>query len=164
MRADIELLRADINRELEKIETLREEFDQFEEKLTLGPDDITNADKAVIGYILHNFYNGCENIFRSVARFFENNLEGTAWHRDLLKRMTLEIAGFRPRVIGDELYAILDDFRGFRHKFRHSYSFDLDWSREKVVAVKFSGALDLLKRDVGGFLQGLDAIEEGGDR
>ena len=163
MRADIELIRADIHNELEKIEKVYGEFNLWKGKLDLGPKEISNSDKTVIGYLLHNFYNGCENIFRSIGRFFENELEGTAWHRDLLKRMTLEIRGFRPRVISDDLYVLLDDFRGFRHKFRHSYSFELDWEREKVVAAKFSGALDLLKRDVGGFLRRLDAIGEGGE-
>jgi len=41
--------------------------------------------------------------------------------------MKLEVPGFRPRVIDDSLYRLLDDFRAFRHKFRHSYAFELDW-------------------------------------
>ncbi|MBW1820115.1 MAG: antitoxin [Deltaproteobacteria bacterium] len=163
MKADIELLRADIRSELEKIAKLNEEFTPFKGTLDLGSGDVSNAEKIMIGYIMHNFYNGCENIFRSIARFFENELDGTAWHRDLLKRMTLEIRGFRPRVITDDLYAFLDDFRGFQHKFRHSYSFELDWEREKVVAAKFSSSLEMLRRDVGKFLENLDMIEEGGD-
>ena len=108
--------------------------------------------------MLHSFYNGCENIFRSIARFFENSVSTRTWHKDLLKKMTLEIEGVRPRVISRELYLLLDDFRGFRHKFRHSYSFELDWEREKVVARKFDKALKMLKCEVREFLESLNSM------
>ncbi len=35
----------------------------------------------------------------AIARFFENDLGPQSWHRDLLKRMKLEIPGFRPKLI-----------------------------------------------------------------
>lgn len=40
--------------------------------------------------------------------------------------MKLSIEGYRPAVIDEELYLLLEDFRGFRHVFRHSYSFEPD--------------------------------------
>ena len=73
--------------------------------LPLNPSDFCNV----------GVYNGCENIFRSIARFFENDLGPTSWHKDLLKRMRMEIPGYRPKVIDDELYIILDDFRFLKH-------------------------------------------------
>mgnify|MGYP001821978684 CR=1 FL=1 len=36
-------------------------------------------------------------------------------------------------LIDDDLYRLFDDFRAFRHKFRHLYSFELDWERECIV-------------------------------
>ena len=137
MRADIELLKADIKSEMGKLEKLCQEFTSMTEKLGLSEDDVGKQDMIVLGYLMHNFYNGCENMFRSIARFFENEMDADSWHKDLLRRMTFEIEGFRPRVISDQLYLLLDDFRGFRHKFRYTYSFELDWEREKVVARKF---------------------------
>jgi hypothetical protein len=74
--------------------------------------------------------------------------------------MRLEIDGFRPAVIDDELYRLLDDFRGFRHVFRSAYSFELDWERELVVARRFERAAALLRTQVGGFLARLDQLQD----
>ena len=158
MKVDVTLLKADIEYELEKLEKVYNEFLPLKNKLSQSDDEVTTYDKAVVGYLLHSFYNGCENIFRSIARFFENSVSTRTWHKDLLKKMTLEIEGVRPRVISKELYLLLDDFRGFRHKFRHSYSFELDWEREKVVARKFDKALKMLKCEIREFLESLNSM------
>ena len=160
MKADIELLKADIRDEMGKIKRLYQEFVPMEEKLNLSEDNITNYDKVVIGYFMHNFYNGCENIFRTIARFFENDLSADSWHKDLLRRMTFEIEGFRPRVISEQLYLLLDDFRGFKHKFRYTYSFELDWEREKVVARKFTKTWELMQDEMQLLIQKLESILE----
>lgn len=159
MKYSIELLKADIMDELEKLAVIEREFLKIEEKISLDSEDMSFYDRGAIGYILHNFYNGCENIFRLIARFFENDLEPNGWHRDLLKRMNMEINGFRPRVIDKELYRLLDDFRAFRHKFRHTYSFELDWEKEQVVARKLPKTFSLLQGQMKLFLRFLDQIE-----
>ncbi len=134
------MLKADVADELRKIERLETAFGEAEPKLALSPDEVGAYDRAAIGYLLHNFYNGCENIFKAIARFFENDLGPQTWHADLLKRMKLEIKEYRPAVIDEELYMLLEDFRGFRHVFRHSYSFELDWEKERLVARKLRRA------------------------
>ena len=73
--------------ELRKIAQLREDFVQTEPLLSKDASDVPFYDRAAVGYYLHCFYNGCENIFRAVARFFENDLTADSWHADLLKRM-----------------------------------------------------------------------------
>jgi hypothetical protein len=120
MKFNLELLRADIDDELRKIVLLEAAFAPAEAKLDLASDQVPIYDRAAIGYFLHNFYNGAESIFKAIARFFENDIGPQTWHADLLKRMKLEIAGYRPSVIDEELYRLLDDFRGFRHVFRHN--------------------------------------------
>lgn len=160
MKYDLELLKADILDELTKIEELVRDFRSVESKLGLPQEDVPFYDRAAIGYYLHSFYNGCENIFRSVARFFENDLGPKAWHSDLLKRMKLAIPGYRPAVIDDALYRLLDDFRGFRHKFRHSYSFELDWEKERLLAERFPDAAALLRKRLDSFLMELEQIDE----
>ena len=99
------------------------------------------------------------SVFSSIARFFENGLGPQSWHRDLLKRMNLEINGFRPKLIDEALYRLLDDFRAFRHKFRHLYSFELDWERECIVAGKFPETVKKFKRQVNGFLKKLEQVD-----
>jgi len=163
MKYNVELLSADILDELAKVRRMIEEFASLSDKLDFPAKEITPYDKAAIGYYLHSFYNGCENIFRNIALFFENELQANSWHRNILKRMKLEIRGFRPRVISDELYLILEDFRGFRHKFRHSYSYELDWEKERIVALKLEKAHKMLQNEILQFLEHLKAIDKEAD-
>lgn len=159
MKYNLELLKADIYDELGKLERLEQEFSKVEKMIDLSAEKVSYIDRGAIGYLLHNFYNGCENIFRSIARFFENDLEPQDWHKDLLKRMNLEISGFRPKVIDKELYRLLDDFRAFRHKFRHSYAFELDWEKECLVAKKFPDTAKKFKNQINIFLSMLEQID-----
>ena len=160
MKHEIALLKADIQEELSKLERVLEEFRPFASQLDLSDKEVSNYDKMVVGYLLHSFYNGCENIFRLVARVFENDIESESWYRSLLRRMKLDVPEYRPRLLSEELYACLDDFRGFRHRFRHSYSFELDWEREKVVARKLEPAFKMLKDDLSKFLAKLDSLPD----
>lgn len=159
MKYNLELLKADVEDELRKLERLEEAFSAIAPKLMLASNEVGDYDRGAIGYYLHNFYNGCESIFRSISRFFENDLGPQTWHADLLKRMKLEIADYRPAVIDEELYRLLEDFRGFRHVFRHSYSFELDWDRECPVARKLPRAGALLRQQVEAFLGRLSEVE-----
>ena len=137
MKFNIVLLEADIRDEMENLRQLSVEYYSIEKLLKRANEDVNFFDKAATGYFLHSFYNGCENIFSMIARFFENDLGPQSWHRDLLKRMKLEIPGYRPRLIDEETYLVLNEFRAFRHVFRHCYSFQLEWEREKIVAEKY---------------------------
>jgi len=159
MQYNLELLHADIQNELEKLGKLEKEFSVSADELVEKEDDVSLYDRSAIGYYLHSFYNGCENVFRAVARFFENDVGPQTWHADLLKRMKLRIEGYRPAVIDEELYLLLDDFRGFRHKFRHSYSFELDWERERIVAKKFHKTAGMFRLQVVAFLKNIGEIE-----
>ena len=158
MNARLALLRADVEDELAKLSELERVFDGVAEMLELPADEVSSYDRGAIGYLLHNFYNGCEVIFRRVAAFFENDIGRASWHADLLRRMKLEVEGYRPALIDDELYRLLEDFRGFRHVFRNAYSFQLDWERERLVARRFTRASRLLQDQVRTFLRGLDQI------
>ena len=82
------------------------------------------------GYWLHNLYCAFEDLFKVVAGFWENGV-GTdeSFHIHLLKRMQVRIEGIRPALISKESYAGLNEIRGFRHVFRHAYSYGLDDQR-----------------------------------
>ena len=159
MKYSLALLKADVQHEIHNIERIVAELQNVTLRLNLDDDNLPSYDRGAIGYILHNFYNGCENIFRCIARFFENDIEDTTWHRDLLRRMTIEVRGYRPAVIDDELYCLLDDFRAFRHKFRHSYAFELDWEKERMVAGKLVNTSRLFTEQIQQFLTELDALD-----
>jgi hypothetical protein len=159
MKYNRELLAADLRDELQKISGIVLELRKHAAMLERAADETPMYDRAAIGYFLHNFYNGCENVFRLIARFFENDLGPATWHADLLKRMKLSIPGFRPAVIDEELYRLLDDFRAFRHIFRQAYAFELDWDRERLVAAKLPQAANLLTEQVERFLTKLADLD-----
>ncbi len=89
------------------------------------------------GYALHNYYTGLEDVFRRVAETFENEIPSDRWHAGLLQRMALEIPGVRPAVISGELFERLDDLRGFRHFFRHSYGREIDPRKLQLLLERF---------------------------
>jgi hypothetical protein len=92
---------------------------------TMDPDSFTEL--AAAAYLLHNIYNALENSFEQISRSFENHVKDLAqWHKELLGKMFLEIPGIRPAVLPRELIGTLNDLRGFRHVFRHSYDFEID--------------------------------------
>lgn len=147
---NINLLISDIQDDLKKIEKLKQEYDYYIDMIS--SDEPDTYQKAVIGYYLHNFYNASENIFRNIARAFENQVDETSWHKDMLKRMKLSIDEIRPSVISEKLFNFLDDFRSFRHVFRHLYSAELDWQKEKIVADKLDETYKLLIQELNTFI------------
>jgi uncharacterized protein YutE (UPF0331/DUF86 family) len=79
------------------------------------------------GYWLHNLYCAYEELFKRVAGFWENNVSADGeYHIHLLRRMLLEIKGVRPPLLSEKSYNFLNGLRGFRHVFRHAYSYGLD--------------------------------------
>lgn len=92
-------------------------------KRNIDNEDLTNS----LAYKLHNLYSAYEDMFKLIAAFFENQIEDMAkYHTDLLKRMLIEIEGIRPNILSEESFKVLDELRGFRHVFRHAYSYELD--------------------------------------
>lgn len=82
------------------------------------------------GYWLHNLYCAYEDLFKIVSAFWENNIGNDgAFHRSLIRRMLLTIEGVRPALLSEKSYQHLDELRGFRHVFRHAYSYGLDDER-----------------------------------
>lgn len=96
----------------------------------------TDDEKTVyLAYYLHNLYCAFEDLFIEIARTFENKIEDPSrYHRELLKRMSIEVPSIRPWVITKDSYRTLDELRKFRHVFRHAYTYDID--REKVGNIK----------------------------
>ncbi len=156
MKETFAILRAEIKEELSQLEKVRIEYEALRPRAR--PENPTRDGVILIGFHLHSFYNGCENILRLIARFFENDLTSSTWHTDLLKRMMLEIEGIRPRVIDRELFKKLDDFRRFRHVFRSSYSFELDGEKLNLVARLFDETYENFVEAINGFLDNREKI------
>ncbi len=122
----------------QELNDIRDAVKRVENKLAeisqTVPDDFTIGGFA--NYV-HSFYNGVENIFKLIAEYVDESLpRSAAWHRELLNQMSLELQGLRPAVLTAELVSVLEDYLEFRHFFRHSYGFDLDWDELKPKAEK----------------------------
>jgi hypothetical protein len=118
----------------------------------------STIDAIVIAEILTNYYTCLETIFLRTSEYFENNLNSTRWHQDLLEKMTLQIEGIRPQVISDEAAPNLEELLHFRHFCRYYLEFDYDWDRLDFVLKKFTRARPLLRRDLATFLAFLDQL------
>lgn len=105
-----------------------------------------------MGYQIHNLYSAFEQLFETVARFFENRLEEERYHVDLLRRMRLEIEGVRPALVSDEAFVLLDELRRFRHLFRHAYTTDLKPENLADLLSKAERLRPVHRRDVAEFL------------
>jgi len=113
----------------------------------------------VVAYRLHSLYTALENIFRNIASAFENNLDVSSWHRDLLQRMRLDLTPIRPAVIDAEAYEKLDEMRRFRHVFRTLYGVELDPLRLGLVLRKALELKPLYRVQIERFLEFLRGIE-----
>ena len=123
--AQLASLGAVITEDLAAIERLNVELSKLIASLAAPEPEF--RDMAAVAYVLHNVYCALESGFEQVSRTFENHITDPAqWHRELLAKMFLEIPAVRPAVLPADLRGFLNDLRGFRHLFRHSYDFQLD--------------------------------------
>ena len=82
---DIERLRAELKYDTEQIETLHSSNQKAAERIKAGAIDY--LDYAALGYTIHNLFSIMENGCFRIAKFFENNLSESTWHKELLNRM-----------------------------------------------------------------------------
>ncbi|OQW92848.1 MAG: hypothetical protein BWK78_00315 [Thiotrichaceae bacterium IS1] len=114
------------------------------------------ATLAATAYILHNLYNALENSFVQISRTFENHVVNqTQWHKEVLEKMFLVIPKVRPAVLPETSRKMLNDLRGFRHVFRHSYDFELDPLLLLQVVTRWQGQKQELIEAINQFRQGL---------
>ena len=95
-RRDLERLRAELDADQTVLADLLEQNRRAVGRVEAGARD--TLDYAALGYTIHNLYSLLENYALRIAKTFENQLESTSWHSDLVRRMTLEIRGVRPAV------------------------------------------------------------------
>ncbi|MBQ2206625.1 MAG: hypothetical protein II413_05405 [Treponema sp.] len=70
-----------------------------------------------------------ESIFKLINKAFDNKaLTNTMWLSELFHSMFEKTTNRNP-VLPKELSNSLKEYLGFRHVFRHSYGYELDWER-----------------------------------
>jgi hypothetical protein len=139
----------EVELELGELRRLLSEYEPLFLKLHANEPD--SVEVLAIAALLHSFYGGIENIFKSIARGIDSRLpSGARWHADLLAAMR-QSNEHRPAVIHTELAASLSDFLNFRHVFRHAYGFYLDWSKMSGLVADSGHVLDELEAELNAF-------------
>ncbi len=150
-------LKAEILREFKDIEHCHVELKEL--LAILENRKKSTFDLRAIGSILHDFYCGTERIFERIAKELNGGIpEGTDWHRQLLRDMTLDIKGVRPPVLSEELEKMLSEYLRFRHVFRNIYGFSLEWRFMEGLVEKLPFTLNTLKKDVEAFCVFLENV------
>lgn len=143
-KADFERLIAELQADAKDFRVLVEENKRALGRIEQGAVD--SLDWAALGYTVHNIYGVIENYCLRIAKFFENGIGQDAWHKELLRRMTLAIGDLRPALLDDEALLLFDELRSFRHLFRNLYARPLDPERMRFVQAKVIPASEAFLR------------------
>jgi hypothetical protein len=144
-------LRKHINVELEQINRLIEDHRSLLAKCV--SEEPTTIELSALAYLLHSFYLGIENIFTRIAKHFDSGLpSGEAWHRQLLDSMAIE-SDDRASVLSQDLYETLGEYLAFRHVFRLSYSFHLQWEKMSGLVLNCEATMRRFETEIKTFLR-----------
>ena len=131
----IAALAAELDAALPVLDRINRFYDQFQDRQDATRQSTENA--IIVSDVFVSFYTCLETAFLRISQLFENALDDSRWHEQLLRAMTRTIPSVRERVISDTSYAALSELRRFRHFKRYYFEFDYDWDRLGLVRSKY---------------------------
>lgn len=141
-------IREDIEFEMGEIDSL---FQLYQNELLEMEKSPNNVELIAIASILHFFYNGIEKILLIIANNIDKNIPSDLnWHKRLLEQMAKENK-HRKAVLTGDLKNELLKYLGFRHFFRHSYSFHLKWERMEELVKSIYNVWEKFKAEISTF-------------
>jgi len=128
----------------ERIEAEFEAIDKALSTFPLGTFSILSTlELAGVAALLHNFYNGIENVLKQIFQKRGFNIpQGLSWHRDLIAE------AISREVISESLAQELKRFLAFRHFFSHAYALDLISDRLEPLARDASQVFAMFKAEI----------------
>jgi len=146
-----------------QVDLIKATYQRLENKLLVFEKE--SPSKEMIesaGYWMHNLYCAFEDLFKLVAGYWENNLSANGeFHVNLLKRMIIKIRDVRPALLSKASFEYLNELRGFRHVFRHAYSYGLDDERVNYLLRKTIDRKEDILADIDNFRQKIDMLVSG---
>ena len=131
-----------IRAELENIDEIFNEMPSHSELPKLSTLEL-----AGVAALLHNFYNGVENILKQI--FISQKIsvpDGQSWHKDLLEKAAKE------EIISDECKILFGQYLAFRHFFSHTYALDLYPEKMEPLVENCQILYSIFKNDISKFL------------
>lgn len=139
MKHNLSLLADELEQELLIFQQVEQAIQEAQLRLVAASPAL--FDLYAIGHILDDLYNGMERICHRVVKKIDHiELDGGNWHRELLDRASTA-TGSRPAVIHPATLEQMHRYRGFRHRIRHMYGFELHWEKMQPL---FAGAQPML--------------------
>ncbi|MDI6451384.1 hypothetical protein [Anaerobaca lacustris] len=129
-------------------ERVESEYEAIRKTLAAMPthrrlESLSVLELAGVAALLHNFYNGIENVIRQVFAAEGLNLpDGPAWHRDLL------LAAVRHSILAETTAEQLSRFLAFRHFFSHGYALDLDPERMASLVADARIVFEVVQQEI----------------
>ena len=111
--------------------------------------------------LLENYYTCLETSMLRISQRFENNLDPSRWHAELLRKMTLRIEGIRVEVFDDATYARLVELLKFRHFRRYYFEVEYDWDRIDFLVTVLGKAHPEVLGGLTRFVEFLERVENG---
>lgn len=149
----LNVLKADINREIKNLRELEREMKDI---LKEAEDSPRKMEIRAMGSVLHDFYCAVERIFERIGSNVDGELpHGSDWHIQLLERTAIPIEGIRQSIIKSESLENLREILAFRHIFRNVYGFELKWEKFRHLVYKLTEVTERFEKDITDFLSSL---------
>ncbi len=150
-------IKEDIEFELGEIEIL---FQLYQQELSDAEESPNLVELTVMASVLHSFYNGIEKTLLIIAKSIDKNIPSDFnWHKSLLEQMAKE-NNQRKAVLTGDMKTKLLKYLGFRHFFRHSYSYHLKWERMEELVKPLRIVWEEFKTEISNF--DIESAEENG--
>ncbi|MHB8076545.1 ribonuclease toxin HepT-like protein [Desulfosporosinus fructosivorans] len=160
-RAQYKRLIVEIKEDLNATQRIARDISNIVRVLEAEKGSVRGSDLMACAGYLHHYFTACESIFERISRAFDGGLvQDGDYHRELLRSMTLEIPDLRPKIISKDLAEELDEYRRFRHMFRHAYGSELRWRKMEPLAMGVETLTLNLLKELSEFLRFIDKLSD----